>query len=247
MRGKKDNYADDIGRKVYALTWQGKLWGREGAIAWSRSRFLYLKASGHPGDGTSALSSTYYTAAGNAFSQVSHAPLSDKFFWLFRGIWCMFRALSWSNYTQRIIGFERMTHGQLDVRGSILAKWRLYGKAEKCLHKALEKKDITDDSRALVLCKLGEVLDRKILNRIRGDDGGIEFGKAVRIQNVKNTTRVRVLKALGAHMLRKKRSRPLDYKRVAMNFLGQALEIAQSDNLGDQIIKIKALMKKAEK
>jgi hypothetical protein len=31
---------------------------------------------------------------------------------------------------------------------------------------------------------------------------------------------------------------------VAMNFLWQALEIAERDNLGDQIIKIKAMMKR---
>jgi len=189
---------------------------------------------GREGDGASALSSTYYTAWGNAFSRG----------WLVSGIWCAVWALSWSNFTEKKIGLERMTHGQLDVRGSILALWYMYRKAEICLRKALEKKDISIDSRALILCKLGEVQDRKILNRIRGEDGGIVFGEAVRIEGVKNTTRVRVLKALGQHMLRKKRSRPLDYKMVAMRFLKEALEIAERDNLGDQIVKIKALMRR---
>jgi len=239
-------YSDSIGRKVYDLTWQGKLWGQEGAIAWSRAHYRYFKLLGRAGDGASALSSTYYTGRGNAFSQIWQAPIKLKPFWLVRGIWCAFWALSWSNFAERKIGLEKMTHGQLDVRGSILASWHIYRKAEICLRKALGEKDLTNDSRALVLCKLGEVLDKKIPNRIRGEDGGMEFGDAKLLTEVKNTTRVRVLKALGRHMLRKKRSRPLDYKRVAIYFLVQALEIAERDNLGDQILKIKALMRKAK-
>jgi len=236
MNGKENNYADELGKTVYNLTWQGELWGRNGAIAWSKRRYRHLESLGREGDGASALSSTYYAAWGNAFSRG----------WLVSGIWCAVCALIWSNFSEKAIGLENMNHGQLDIRASILVKWYIYRKAEKYLRKALEKKDITNDSRALVLCKLGEVQDRKILNRIRGEDGGIVFGEAVRIEGVKNTTRVRVLKALGQHMLRKKRSRPLDYKWVAMRFFGEALEIAERDNLGDQIVKIKALIKKVE-
>jgi len=243
----RDDYSDDIGRKVYDLTWKGEIWGTDGAIKLSHIRYAYLSVMNdyRKGDGASALSSTYYTAWGNAFSQFIVAPIKLKLLWLIRGICCAFWALAWSRHAEKEIGFENMTHGQLDVRASILAKWHLYRKAEKYLRKALEKPDITTDSQALILCKLGEVLDRKLLNRIKGDHGGIEFGDAKRITKVKNTTRVRVFKALGAHMLRKKRSRPLDYKRVAKKFFMQALEIAERDNLGDQIVKIKALMKKA--
>jgi hypothetical protein len=236
MNRKEDSYGDELGKKVYDLTWQGKLWGRSGAIACSRLRFFYLESLGRAGEGASALSSTYYTAWGNAFSQM----------WLFRGIWCAIWALSWSNLAEKAIGLEKMNHGQLDIRGSILAMWYMYQRAEICLKMALEKEDISIDSRALVLSKLGEVQDRKISNRIKGEDGGIVFGEAMRIEGVKNTTRVRALKALGKHMLRKKRSRPLDYKWVAMRFFGEALEIAERDNLGDQIVKIKALIKKVE-
>jgi len=234
-----DDYPDDMGRRVYNLTWQGKLWGSDGAIKWSHVRYAYLSLfADRKGEGASALSSTYYTAWGNAMAQIWQGPL-----WLIRAVCCAFWALSWSRFAEKEIGFKNMNHGQLDIRGSILAKAHMYRKAEKYLLKALEKKDISIDSRALVLCKLGEVLDKKKNYR-----AGVFFGDArmlINTRDVKNTTRVRVLGALGAHMLRMKKKRPLDYKEVAMMFLKQALEIAERDNLGDQIIKIKALMKKA--
>ncbi len=244
MNAREDDYAK-TGRRLYKLTWGGEFWGRGGAIALSQERYCY--SMDREGEGASALSSTYYAAWGNAIAQAKDSLWSGRVvLWLARAVRCAFLALRWSNFAEKKIGLENMTHGQIDVRGSILTRWRFYRKAEKCLRKALEKEDISNDSRALVLCKLGEVQDRKILNRIKGEDGGIIFGEAARIKDVENTTHVRVLKALGRHMLGKKRSRPLDYKWVAMSFLQQALEIAEREKFGDQVVKIKVLIKKAE-
>ncbi|TSC53192.1 MAG: hypothetical protein LiPW39_397, partial [Parcubacteria group bacterium LiPW_39] len=61
-RKRVDDYGDEFGKKVYELTWQGKLWGRDGAIAWGRTRYRWFESLDNKGDGASALSSTYYTA-----------------------------------------------------------------------------------------------------------------------------------------------------------------------------------------
>lgn len=229
-----------VAKKVYELTWEGKLWGKEGAIVQSYKKFVYLKELGRGGDGASALSSVYYTAIGNASAQFRLASFPDKVIWLFRWVWAMMQALDWSGYAEKQIGFSNMTHGQLDVRASILAKWHFFAKAERYLLAALNRSGLTRDSQALILVKLGEVRDR------RGeDDGGEFFGGAHRIVDIKATTRVRVLKALGSHMLRKKKSRPIDYRDKALWFFCQSLEIAEREGLGDQIVKIHALMDKA--
>ncbi|MFH0852516.1 MAG: hypothetical protein V1845_02855 [bacterium] len=235
----RDDYGDDVGQKVYTLTRQGKLWGKGGAIAWSRLRYKYLKAKGKELEGLMALSSTYYTAWGNALARARQNWLL-AIFWLPRAIWALCKALRLSD---EVVGLKNMTVGQLDIRASILAAAFFrpghYEDALKCINEALSRSDICTDSLALLKIKLGEIRDRQ-----KADDGGIYFGEAQRMVSVKSDTRVRVLRALGAHMLRRKKSRPVDYKIVAMSFCLEAMGIAKRENLGDQIVKIRALMKK---
>jgi len=228
------DYYYSLDQKIYDLTWQGKLWGRGGAIAWSRTRYLHFKALGRGGDGAMALSSTYYTAWGNAFAQMKQVRFILKPLWLIRGIYCAFWALAWSRHAEKEIGLENMTHGQLDVRASILAKWRRYEKARRCLAKALSRKDITADSKVLVLVKLGEVCDALGKRNLAANN----YWEAYRVKGLKPTTEVRVLKSFGQHW------RIIKNEKRAREHFERALILAEKNNLGDQMVKIKALMKK---
>lgn len=233
-RRAEDDYVDYIGRKVYDLTWQGKLWGRGGAIAWSRKRYWHFRNLGKRAEAASSLSSTYYTAAGNAFALAKQLPMVRRTIWLLRGVWYLFWALAHSNEVERILGVKNMTHGQLDIRASILAKCRKYARAQRYLQAALRRQDITDDSRALVLVKLGEVY--QALGRPYPAEES--YSQAAKMEGLKATTKVRVLKSLGQYYRR------VGGKGRAQEYLQKALALAEKNNLGDQIMKIKALLKK---
>lgn len=225
---------NSLWQKVYDATWQGKLWGKNGAIHWSRARCLYLESIGKKAEASSAMSSTYYTAAGHAFARAKLASFLPKIFWMAVGLWYLVWALSHSNRVERILGIEKMTHGQLDVRASILAKWGRYKKALRCLEEALSRPDITNDSRALILVKRGEVLYALHKLPLAAE----AYIRASKIKGIKATTEVRVLKSLGQHYKR------LGNKKFAQENLEKALTLAEKNNLGDQVVKIKALMKK---
>ena len=87
MRAKEDLNDDRYRQKVYDLTWQGKLWGRNGAIAWSRAWYERKKALGSKGDGAMALASTFYTASKNAAAKIKLVSFFAKPSWFVRALW----------------------------------------------------------------------------------------------------------------------------------------------------------------
>jgi len=100
-------------------------------------------------EGCSALSSTYYSIAGTGASQLKAslkpiwlAPpwVALWFFsWFPLTLWCYWRMLPLSNRVVKIIGYERMTSAQCDIRQSILRRRGRLAEAKKCIEAALKK------------------------------------------------------------------------------------------------------------
>lgn len=102
--------------------------------------------------GCSALSSTYYSIIGTAFSQLKAilrprwlvwlAPVRVVvwgFTWLPLAVWCYWRMLPLSDRIVKLIGYEGMSADQCDVRQSILRHRNHYDEAKKCIRVALSK------------------------------------------------------------------------------------------------------------
>jgi len=238
-----DGYADDIGQKVFELTWQGKLWGKGGAIACSRSRYEYLKIMKRERQGLSALSSSYYTAWGNSLARARLDWLLAVV-WVLLAILCLRRAVMLSDEVEQLAkGIKNMTLGELLVRGSILAAAFFrpghLRDASECIEEALTREDISYDNLALTKTKLAEIYDRKGEHE-KADD---IYRKVIGMADVKATTLVRVRRSAAWHLFKWGKGKRTK-KQLAMTFLGIALLVAEENGLGDQIIKIKALMKK---
>lgn len=124
-----------------------------------------------------------------------------------------------------------MNPGQLDVRASVLAWCRFYRKAIERIDEALSRSDVSIDSRALLSAKLGEIYDKRGSYYLAEDSY-----LRVKLSGLKPTTEVRVLRSLAVHRLRKD-------KRMAGCYLQRAMGLAEKHNLGDQKVKILALMK----
>ena len=222
-----------LNEAVYALTWAGVLWGRTGAIRVSRLRAEYLKVLGEEASALSALSSTYYTAAGNAAARVGQTSGAAKYLWLCRVVWCLVRAVVLSNRLERRAGLSGMTPDQLDVRASILRKARRYQAALRCIEEALRRGGRSPDTTALLEASRGEAFYALGMSAA----ATIAYAHALLLcDRVRPTTSVRVLKSWGAHRIR------LGERGEARRVLRDALVLAEKHHLGDQEEKIRALL-----
>jgi tetratricopeptide (TPR) repeat protein len=228
---------ESLGGIIYQLTWGGYLFGSLSVIPISRMRCRLLELLGRKTDGWSALASIYYTAYGNAFAKAELVGLAMKPVWRIRGIWYLWLALRISDRLERDVGIKKMSPGQLDVRANILAAafWRpgRYKKALACIEEALSREDLSNGDLALLARKEGEIHDS--LGEIV--IANYAFKRALSFSDVEPTTRVRVLKSFAGH--------ELNYGRAenAKFLIKEAIALAEKNNLGDQVIKIKALMK----
>ena len=222
-----------LNEAVYALTWAGVLWGRTGAIRVSRLRAEYLKVLGEEASALSALSSTYYTAAGNAVAHAQQARGWRKHLWRARAVVCLAIAVLLSNKLERRAGLSGMTPDQLDVRASILRKARRYQVALGCIEEALRRDGLSPDTTALLEAGRGEVL----YALSRSTEATVAYNHALLMcDRVRPTTSVRVLKSWGAHRIR------LGERGEARRVLRDALVLAEKHHLGDQEEKIRALL-----
>ena len=118
-------------------------------------------------EGCSALSSTYYSIVGTAFSQLKTARrrtwlapiwiIAWCFTWLPFAAWCYLRMLPLSNRIVRLIGYEGMSGDQCDVRQSILRRRGRYHEAKTCIHVALAKNPQKAHTRALLHIGLADM------------------------------------------------------------------------------------------
>jgi tetratricopeptide (TPR) repeat protein len=117
--------------------------------------------------GYSALSSTYYSIVGTAFSQLK-AALHPKllapvkvvlwcFTWLPLAAWCYWRMLPLSNRIIELIGYDGMSADQCDVRQSVLRRRGQYEEAKKCIRAALAKNPEKAHTRGLLRVGLAEI------------------------------------------------------------------------------------------
>lgn len=117
--------------------------------------------------GCSALSSTYYSIVGTAFSQLK-AALRPKLFapmkiaawcltWLPLAAYCYWRMLPISNRIVELIGYDGMSADRCDVRQSVLRRRGQYEEAKKCIPAALAKNPEKDHTRGLLRVGLAEI------------------------------------------------------------------------------------------
>jgi tetratricopeptide (TPR) repeat protein len=118
-------------------------------------------------EGYSALSSTYYSIVGTAFSQLKMtlrpkwlAPVKVAAWcltWLPLAAYCYWRMLPLSNHIVEIIGYDGMSAGQCDVRQSVLRRRGRYEEAKKCIRAALAKNPEKVHTRGLLHVGLAEI------------------------------------------------------------------------------------------
>lgn len=224
-----------LSRVVYELTWAGCFWGLKGAINYARQRAEYLTQLGEKVAALSSLSSTYYAAAGHAEAQAG-LSLWLRPFWLFRDWYSSSRAERLSDRLFVIVGrdIRAMNPDELNIRASILHRAGRYHEALVCLEAALGRQGkLKADTRALLEVKMAEVLDRLGQGSKAEHLYQLAFGL-----KVEPTTSVRLYKSLGQHCLAFS-----EWER-ASSALATALKIAEENNLGDQIVKIKVLERK---
>jgi len=117
--------------------------------------------------GYSALSSTYYSIVGTAFTQLK-AALRPKLLapvkvvawcltWLPLAAYCYWRMLPLSNRIVDLIGYDGMSADQCDVRQSILRCQVEYDEAKKCLRAALAKNPKKAHTRGMLHVGLAEI------------------------------------------------------------------------------------------
>lgn len=117
--------------------------------------------------GYSALSSTYYSIVGTAFSQLKAslrpkwlAPVKSAVWcltWLPLTVWCYWRMLPLSNRVVELIGYDGMSADQCDIRQSVLRRRGQYGEAKKCIRAALAKNPEKAHTRGLLRVGLAEI------------------------------------------------------------------------------------------
>jgi len=117
--------------------------------------------------GCSALSSTYYSIVGSAFSQLKVAlrpkllaPVKVavwSFTWLPLAAYCYWRMLSLSNLIVKLVGYDGMSADQCDVRQSVLRRRGKYEEAKKCIRAALAKNPEKAHTRGLLRVGLAEI------------------------------------------------------------------------------------------
>ena len=225
--------AQSLGQRIHDLTWRGKFWGRDGAIALDKARAGFLKAIGDEVQALSALSSTYYAAAGNAFTHIGFSPADWNPDWLIAGLWCLMRALWFSERLIRRVGMHGMSADQLDIRATILRKVRRRREALRCINEALGRPRVSAEARALLEVGRGEILShfKRLPEAVQAYRQALELIPEIRVQS-----QVRVLKSLGLHEMDERNP------DQARHYLGRALCLAKENDLGDQVVKITELL-----
>lgn len=126
-------------------------------------------------DGYSALSSTYYSIVGTAGAYfgilaksrpsvpiAGHALVLARLCaalatWLPLGAWCWWRMLYLSNRVVELIGYERMSAAQCDIRQSILRLRKRPDEARVCINHGLSKRDAELHTLGLLYAGLADV------------------------------------------------------------------------------------------
>ena len=148
--------AQQLAGQVRDLAWKGCYWGADGAIR--KAERLHCLSLGQRGQSAwSALSSTYYSAAGNALAR-ARANLLMAPYWLVQAYRYLEKAHRASDRAAAS-GYEPMSADELDVRQSILRKCGDLDGALACIDHALGKPGLRADTNLLLLVGRAEILE----------------------------------------------------------------------------------------
>jgi tetratricopeptide (TPR) repeat protein len=230
MNSNDEAVISKLQQRLYELSWKGEYGGRDGAIAVSKELFRLGSALSDQKP-LSGLSSTYYSAAGNAWATAKSSGFPVKIFWMIRAFIYMKKAVHLSDTLAKEVGLSGMTPDELDVRSAILRKARRFNDALACGLNALCRIGIPWDTRVLLLIGVGETHDAlkdQTMAR-RAYRLALEL-----LGNVKPTTRVRYYRSHASHLCR---SSEIERARQCWE---EAIKIAIEYDLYDQIAKIRA-------
>lgn len=215
------------------LTSAGDFWGREGAIRYSKKRAEYLRDLGDTAKALSALSSTYYSAFGNAWARVKLTAMPWQWlFWLFRAWRCRGQAVRYSDRLVGLVGNIRsMSSDQLGTRSRVLFADGRYEESLECGWAALiSVRRVSEKEAALIRAGIAETLDA-----MGRRQEALEQYQSVISMDLEPKVAVRVKKSWARHCLL------VGDGEQALQVLTSALEIARQNNLGDQVVKLNAL------
>ena len=216
-----------LNQEIYDQSWSGEHFGPNGMLWKAKRRYRREVAEGNLTGALSALSSSYYTASGNAFSRWKLAKW--QLWWLWRAAWCAFQAKCKSDRFARIVPKDQMSSGQACVRSSILITFKQYGEAKKLLEFMLRTQALLDDDQALLLINHAKVAKAEGYFGLAHST----LNEAVALENnLKPTTRVRLYRALGELWGRE------GNRQEAESCFFAAATIAEEEGLHDQSLKI---------
>lgn len=231
-----DNPIESLNSRLYRLTWAGDYWGKDSAIWLAKRLFREREKRGERMQALMSLSSTYYSAAGNAAAHacIRHGsifPNPAMLMWAIRAFLCLKKAERLSDRVQRELGIVGMNHDELGVRSAILCKAGRHREALLCTEQAMMRTGLSPDDQVLLAMGLGEI--KSAVGESK--DAQYAYSRAAElIPNTKPTTAVRFLKSF-AEFLNSQGG------GGASNMLEEALEIARANHLDDQVLKIQSL------
>jgi tetratricopeptide (TPR) repeat protein len=233
LSDKRIEEEENLKSKLGELIWAGQLWGSDGAI--SLAKQLPVPASqAEKIKYLSALSSLYYTAYGNASSQLMNSRGLKTALWRFRRGVTRRKMLRFSYELLRASGgIANLNAEELDIRASILRSMENHDEALEVVREAMSRKNLSINNKVLLEIGLAESL------YALGDTGeaAAAFKRAeTGIPGAKPETKVRFFKHYAVFLKRK------GEREASEKAFQSALKIAEENNFGDQLIKIKALM-----
>lgn len=227
------NVHDDAHHKQF---YKGELWGKDGALQEARRRFhiAYRRGGATAVSGLSALSSAYYTAAGNAAAMFRTSGWPYKPFWGLRAWYCFRKAVKLSDSFAQKRTVAEMSAGKITTRASILEKDNRWEAALHLARAGLERTDLSEHDRFLLLLNRARAEERIGMK----DDAALDYILArnlIEAGLVNEEDAVRGYRALAEYHGRQNN---LEHAR---KFKSLGLGLAHKNGWGDQIVKLEAL------
>ena len=194
--------------------------------------------------GCSALSSTYYSIVGTAFSQLK-ATLRPKLLapvkvaawcltWLPLAAYCYWRMLPLSNRIVELIGYDGMSADQCDVRQSVLRRRGQYKEAKKCIRAALAKNSEKAHTRGLLRVGLAEIYRHEGDRRSSEAEVRMALTEAAEAEKQDPRQAARIYKHCADITDSDKQGGPIPGSQLRR----KAQELAQTTGARDQLLKL---------
>lgn len=242
----------------------GDFWGKCGAVSIQKQILNFYRAycrwdKKYYGGGTPSIfpvqlfsmaSSTYYAASGNAVSLADGIPflvtVYFRIFWLWRAWRCLRKAEIFSDKFAALRRMEDMSLGELDTRACILNKRGRRNEALALISHGITKISTGQTGTKHNLC-LFLIHEAEVIAGMRKYDkenkAETNYKQAMKLSEdegdeiIPVLTKVRVMKSYGKFLATKGQSN--DAEAV----LSEALDLARSSGLFDQVKKIKTVIK----